>query len=84
MPRSYPTTRRRNDRDPRWRFDTVVPVKIPTMLDLTVVVATRDRITGLTRTLNRLVDLPDRPQVVVVDNGSADGTADPAAIPGWR
>jgi GT2 family glycosyltransferase len=44
------------------------------MLHVTVVVATRNRITGLTRTLGRLADLPDPPQVLVVDNGSTDGT----------
>jgi GT2 family glycosyltransferase len=30
----------------------------------------------LTRTLKRLTDLPERPGIVVIDNGSSDGTAD--------
>jgi GT2 family glycosyltransferase len=40
-----------------------------------VVVITRDRREELLRTLGRLARLPERPEVVVVDNGSADGTA---------
>ncbi len=39
-----------------------------------VVVATRDRASELLGTLGRLRSLPERPQVVVVDNGSGDGT----------
>lgn len=42
---------------------------------VTVVIATRDRVTELRRTLARLSALPDRPAIIVVDNGSADGTA---------
>jgi GT2 family glycosyltransferase len=42
---------------------------------VTVVVATRNRRPGLCRTLAQLTGLPERPPVVVVDNGSADGTA---------
>ena len=45
---------------------------------VTVVVMTRDRREQLVRTLARLSALPDRPEVIVVDNGSADGT--PAAV----
>jgi GT2 family glycosyltransferase len=45
---------------------------------VTVVVATRDRRPSLLRTLERLRALPGRPPVVVVDNGSRDGT--PAAV----
>jgi GT2 family glycosyltransferase len=41
---------------------------------ITVVVATRDRRDALARTLARLAALPERPAVVVVDNGSSDGT----------
>ncbi|HEU4974455.1 MAG TPA: glycosyltransferase [Baekduia sp.] len=39
-----------------------------------IVVATRDRRDGLLETLGRLLALPDAPPVVVVDNGSSDGT----------
>ncbi|GAA4285680.1 glycosyltransferase family 2 protein [Georgenia daeguensis] len=40
-----------------------------------VVVITHDRRAELDRTLRRLHDLPEAPRVVVVDNGSTDGTA---------
>lgn len=39
-----------------------------------VVIATRDRRVELSHTLERLAALPERPQTVVVDNGSSDGT----------
>jgi GT2 family glycosyltransferase len=42
-------------------------------LELTVVVATRNRRRSLLRTLERLCALPEQPAVVVVDNGSVDG-----------
>ena len=41
----------------------------------TVVIATRNRGAELCPTLERLASLPERPPVVVVDNGSEDGTA---------
>ncbi|MGI5231955.1 glycosyltransferase family 2 protein [Actinoallomurus sp. CA-142502] len=41
---------------------------------LTVVVITRNRRAGLLDTLARIEALPERPVVVVVDNGSDDGT----------
>ena len=41
---------------------------------VTVVVVTRDRCHELLSTLGRLAGLPERPRVVVVDNGSGDGT----------
>ncbi|MFD7713314.1 glycosyltransferase family 2 protein [Streptomyces sp. NPDC059785] len=41
---------------------------------MTVAVITRDRRVSLLRTLDRLAALPERPPVIVVDNGSADGT----------
>jgi GT2 family glycosyltransferase len=41
---------------------------------VTVVIASRNRVAGLERTLARLRALPERPPVIVVDNGSADGT----------
>ncbi|WP_406725700.1 glycosyltransferase [Streptomyces sp. GD-15H] len=43
--------------------------------DVTVAVITRNRRASLLRTLDRLAGLPERPPVVVVDNGSTDGTA---------
>jgi GT2 family glycosyltransferase len=44
------------------------------MSRLTVVIITRDRRDGLLHTLDRLAGLPERPAVIVVDNGSADDT----------
>ena len=43
---------------------------------LTVVVITHNRCRELDRTLSSLERLPERPPVVVVDNGSSDGTCD--------
>lgn len=43
---------------------------------VTVVVATRDRASSLRTTLDKLTRLPERPAVVVVDNGSSDGTVE--------
>jgi GT2 family glycosyltransferase len=40
----------------------------------TVVIATRDRRASLLHTLDRLHDLPEEPPVIVVDNGSSDGS----------
>jgi N-acetylglucosaminyl-diphospho-decaprenol L-rhamnosyltransferase len=40
-----------------------------------VVVVTRDRVRSLLGTVARLRSLPQRPGVIVVDNGSTDGTA---------
>ncbi len=48
---------------------------------VTVVVITRNRRTELGRTLDKLAALPEHPAVIVVDNGSDDGTA--AAVH-WR
>jgi GT2 family glycosyltransferase len=42
---------------------------------ITIVIITRDRRDGLLSTLDRLTVLPERPKIIVVDNGSADGTA---------
>ncbi|MEU9196886.1 glycosyltransferase family 2 protein [Streptomyces hundungensis] len=39
-----------------------------------VVIATRDRADSLARTLRHLLDLPDRPEILVVDNASTDDT----------
>jgi N-acetylglucosaminyl-diphospho-decaprenol L-rhamnosyltransferase len=43
---------------------------------LTVVVITRNRVRSLERTLEQLLDDPDRPEVVVVDNASTDESAE--------
>ncbi len=43
---------------------------------LAVVIATRNRVETLLTTLDRLLSLPERAPVVVVDNGSDDGTPD--------
>ncbi|MFG3496570.1 glycosyltransferase family 2 protein [Streptomyces sp. NPDC047928] len=45
----------------------------------TVVVITHDRRDQVTRTLDRLAELPERPPVIVVDNASRDGTAEAVA-----
>jgi GT2 family glycosyltransferase len=42
---------------------------------LTVAVITHNRREELLRTLARLTELPERPRIIVADNGSADGTA---------
>jgi N-acetylglucosaminyl-diphospho-decaprenol L-rhamnosyltransferase len=47
--------------------------------DLTVVVITHNRRTELSRTLAKLIHLPERPPVIVADNASTDGTADAVA-----
>ncbi len=49
------------------------------MIDVTVVVATRDRRDELRRSLRHLLELPERPPVLVVDNASSDGTPDMVA-----
>jgi GT2 family glycosyltransferase len=46
------------------------------MTDVTVVIATRDRRDRLLRTLDQLAALPEAPPIVVVDNGSVDGSAE--------
>ena len=43
---------------------------------VTVVMITRDRRGEADRTLSSLADLPERPRIIVIDNGSTDGTAD--------
>jgi GT2 family glycosyltransferase len=43
---------------------------------VSVVVITRDRRSEVVRSLARLLALPDRPAVILVDNDSSDGTAD--------
>ncbi len=44
--------------------------------DCPIVIATYNRAAVLYTTLERLYDLPERPPVLVVDNGSCDGTQD--------
>lgn len=53
-------------------------------IPVAVVVVTRNRRTSTLATVRRLVDLPEAPPVIVVDNASTDGTADAvrAAQPG--
>ena len=48
---------------------------VPPAPPVTVVIATRNRGPELCRTLEHLASLPEQPPVVVVDNGSEDGTA---------
>jgi hypothetical protein len=48
---------------------------------VTAVIATRNRCAELCTTLERLSNLPERPAIVVVDNGSSDGSA---AYVRWR
>lgn len=45
------------------------------MTPVTVVIATRDRVGELCRTLDQLTKLPEHPAIIVVDNASRDGTA---------
>ena len=45
-------------------------------MPVTVVIATMDRRDNVLTTLDRLAALPERPPVVLVDNGSTDGTAE--------
>jgi len=45
---------------------------------VSVVIATRNRREELLRSLGRLAALPERPRLVVADNGSTDGTPDAA------
>jgi GT2 family glycosyltransferase len=47
-----------------------------TTVSVPVVIASRDRRETLLRTLAHHAELPERPPLIVVDNGSSDGTAD--------
>ena len=42
--------------------------------DVTIVIMTRNRVDDLRAMLTRLVDLPTAPPILVMDNGSSDGT----------
>src|SRR3982750_561505 len=55
---------------------TGVPETLMIMPEVSVVVATRNRAEALRHTLDRLRRLPERPEVIVVDNASTDGTPD--------
>jgi GT2 family glycosyltransferase len=43
---------------------------------ISVVVLTHNRLNEVTKTVERLLALPEQPTVIVVDNGSTDGTAE--------
>lgn len=49
---------------------------------ISVVIATRNRVASLLRTLDALASLPERPRVIVIDNGSTDGTPQEVAARG--
>jgi GT2 family glycosyltransferase len=53
---------------------------------VTVVVLTHNRAEELLRTVKRLLSLPEHPAIIVIDNGSTDGTADilTRRLPGIR
>ncbi len=53
---------------------TTAAADVPPVSDLTVVIITRDRGEELCATLGHLAALPERPPVIVVDNGSGDDT----------
>src|SRR3954462_79222 len=46
-----------------------------------VSILTYNRVDEVSRTVERMLSLPERPQIVVVDNGSTDGTPE---ILSWR
>ncbi|MDQ3874926.1 MAG: glycosyltransferase [Actinomycetota bacterium] len=48
---------------------------MPTVAPVTVVVITRDRLSVLLSTLERLAALPEAPPILVVDNGSENGAS---------
>jgi GT2 family glycosyltransferase len=56
-----------------------VPGCVLSAPEVSVVIVTRDRCAQLETTLGLLTALPERPPVIVVDNGSSDGTAAAAA-----
>ena len=43
--------------------------------DVTIVMITHNRLAEVLRSLEHLSRLPERPEILVVDNGSGDGTA---------
>lgn len=56
-------------------WDTSEESRTVTNTRISVVVLTHNRLPEVSRTIERLLALPDRAQVIVADNGSADGTA---------
>lgn len=54
--------------------------------DISIVMLTRNRRTEAMRTVGSLLHLPERPQIIVIDNGSTDGTPQllSHAYPGLR
>jgi GT2 family glycosyltransferase len=52
------------------------PARTPAGTRVSVVILTHNRAAELARTLAHTLALPERPEIVVVDNGSSDGTAD--------
>jgi GT2 family glycosyltransferase len=68
----------------RWQIIQTQRLSLPASYDLdgdprvTAVVLTYNRKAEVLRTLDRLTTLPERPQLIVVDNGSSDWTAEAA------
>lgn len=53
----------------------VAPAPVSAEARVSLVILTHERLAEVTRTVERAVALPDRPAIIVVDNGSRDGTA---------
>src|SRR3954452_21137143 len=86
-PRTTRTTRGDGGGRPRPAAAVSKPWRVPSaragtraglMSSVGVVMATRDRRDRVLDTLTRLTALPEQPPLVLVDNGSGDGTADAA------
>lgn len=58
-----------------WRLTSLPAYRI-TALPVTVVIPTFNRVEEVTGTVGRLSALPERPRIIVVDNGSSDHTAE--------
>ena len=68
------TAHQRKPVESSWTHQTAMPVTPAPRV--TVVVATRNRRRSLLRTLERVATVSGRPPVIVVDNGSTDGSPD--------